>query len=253
MTRSHCCQFSAHYGDWFKMTGIPSHMYTQMVNYRFNSMERTGAKNTNLGKMWEGEHNEKDWQLLIVLPWLNVSLNGTGKKETRLENERLHRGKSPAKARDIQYWVHYTEAAGYPAEDFWTSAIWYFCFIMWNNMVLMLQIRPWMLKLVGSSSNKYFQISLTSMPTGVGVYVIAWSTYTRSRFYGTKHCNAPFSALIPSEWANANGKFLVSSHLGQTDEKVKAGLHLNSAHPDSMRLHGKHSLVALHYSQLKKK
>lgn len=94
MTRSHCCQFSAHYEDWFKMTGIPSHMYTQMVNYRFNSMERTGAKNTNLGKMWEGEYNEKDWQLLIVLPWLNVSLNGTGKRETRLENERPHRGNS---------------------------------------------------------------------------------------------------------------------------------------------------------------
>lgn len=42
-------------------------------------MERPGAKNTNLGKMWKGEQNEKNWQLFIVLPWLNVTFNSLKK------------------------------------------------------------------------------------------------------------------------------------------------------------------------------
>lgn len=181
MTRSHCCQYSAHYGDWFKVICIPTHVYTQMVNYRFNSMERTGAKNTNLGKMQAEEQDEKDWQPLIVLPRLNGTPNDSGKKETRLENESLHKGSN------VLLFI------------FWTSATGYFCFIIWNNMVLILQIHFWMLKLMGSSSNKHLQTSLTSMSTGVKIYVIVWSTYTGSRFYGTKHCHAPYSASILSE------------------------------------------------------
>lgn len=160
------------------------HPYTHVHTdgeFRFNSMERTGAKNTNLGKMQAEEQDEKDWQPLIVLPRLNVTLNDSGKKETRLENESLYKG-----SKALLF-------------VFWTSATGYFCFIIWNNMVLILQIHPWMLKLVGSSSNKHLQRSLTSMLAGVKIYMVEWFTYTGPRFYGTNYCHAPYSALILSE------------------------------------------------------
>lgn len=81
-------------------------------------MERPGAKNTNLGKMWKGEQNKKDWQLFIVLPWLNVTLNGLRNWETRLENVKFDRAKSLAKARDVQSWVPYNEAIRYALDFF---------------------------------------------------------------------------------------------------------------------------------------